>query len=299
MVRARIGNLVVAACLVASCGGSTAESSGQPATDGGNPDRTASGSSGGSGGGSSSSSITSSGGGGNLDATASCGASGQACCNGAACNNGLTCGAGTCTAPGGADAASDAPGTGAVRAVCPQGCCGAADAGTADGGRTVIADSVLGFPAPQGQCGWSYGYLPGGAEPFTALTIFDTTQFTSPVWEESTAHPPWLVTFASKQSPNASPLQWNDRRWTSPVSGTVHIDGHIAKSDASGGDGVIGYVRVAGVEIWRATIAFNDAVGTDFSLSTSVQAGTTIDFLIDPIGTDLYDTTTMTEVISQ
>jgi hypothetical protein len=52
---------------------------------------------------------------GNQDATAGCGAAGEACCGGTACNNGLTCQAGSCSAPevdeaGASDAGLDAPG---------------------------------------------------------------------------------------------------------------------------------------------------------------------------------------------
>jgi len=183
--------------------------------------------------------------------------------------------------------------------MCPPGCCEPADAGAVDAGRTMVADSVLGFSATQGQCGWSYGYLPAGAEPFTVVTIFTTSQYPTPVWEESTTHPPWIVTFASAQHPNETPLQWNDRRWTSAVPGTVFIQGHLAKSDPTGGDGIVGHIRVADVEIWSATIAYDDTVGVTFNLSADVQVGTPIDFLVDPKTTDLYDTTTLTAVISR
>jgi hypothetical protein len=153
-------------------------------------------------------------------------------------------------------------------------------------------------------CGWSYGYLPSGAEPFTLLTIYNPTEFVrtivpnGPVWEESMSHPPWLITFNSAAHPNASPSQWNDRRWTSTVKGTVAIGGHLGKIDSSGGDGVVGHIRIDGTDVWSATIPYDDATGVDFSVTAPVIIGTKVDFLVDPLTSDLYDTTTLTAVIS-
>ena len=67
----------------------------------------------GSGSGGSSGSASSSGGG--PDATTTCGASGDLCCNGTACNAGLTCLAGSCQAPGvGLDSGSSSGGDSSV-----------------------------------------------------------------------------------------------------------------------------------------------------------------------------------------
>jgi len=196
-------------------------------------------------------------------------------------------------------------GSGVVSPQCPPGCCGQGSVDAGSSARTIVADSVSGFSGTQGKCGWSFGYLPTGAEPFTLLTVYDTTQYVrtivpnGPVWEESTAHPPWLITFDTAQHPNESPLQWNDRRWVSTVAGTIAIDGHLGKTDSSGGDGVVGHIRVGGSDVWTASIPFDDTTGVDFSLAASVSIGTPIDFVIDPLASDLYDTTTMTAVISQ
>lgn len=69
-------------------------------------------------------------------------------------------------------------------ALCPHGCCEPADAAAGNASETVVADSVAGFSDTQGQCGWSYGYLPAGAEPFTAITVYTSTQYPTPVWED-------------------------------------------------------------------------------------------------------------------
>lgn len=177
---------------------------------------------------------------------------------------------------------------------------GAPDGGSDAAGATAVADSVKGFSGTQGQCGWSYGYLAAGAEPFIALTVYSTTQdYPSPIWQESKSHPPWVLVYPDSQHPNGSPAQWTDRRWTSTVAGSVSIRGHVVKNNEVGGDGITAYVRVAGVDLWNATIAYNDTIGKDFDLSADVQVGTTIEFLVDAKANDLYDTTLLTAVISQ
>jgi hypothetical protein len=93
-------------------------------------------------------------------------------------------------------------------------------------------------------------------------------------------------------------VQWNDRRWTSTGFGAVSIQGRLAKADTGGGDGITAHIRVAGVEIYSAPIAYNDTTGVTFNLTADIQLGTTIDFLIAPNTTDLFDTTTLTAVIS-
>lgn len=166
-----------------------------------------------------------------------------------------------------------------------------------DAGGVVIADSVAGFSSVQGGCGWSYGSLPLGAEPFTEMAIYTTTYGPDPVWEESVSHPPWLLVSPTGQHPSATPLQWADRRWTSPVAGTIAIDGHMAKSDPGGGDGVIGHLNVDDVQLWTATIAYNDMVGVGFHVSATVHVGSTVDLLVDPNANDGWDSTYLVAII--
>jgi len=188
---------------------------------------------------------------------------------------------------------------------CAPGCCQTTD--DADSAAAIIlADSVIGFSGKQGGCGWSFGYLPLGLEPFTLLVVYDTTDVYSPTvgqtptWEASTSRPPWLAITSASQHPNSDPLAWIDRRWTSGVSGSIAIRGHVAKVDAgASGDGVRASIQVAGAQIWQASIAFNDTHGQDFSLNVDVEVGAMLDFIVDPELTDGHDTTTFTAVISR
>jgi hypothetical protein len=192
-----------------------------------------------------------------------------------------------------------APGAGASSAeVCPPECCGSTD-GARDG-LDIIADSERGFAGIQGQCGWSYGYLPGGTEPFTLLTIFDTTESEAPVWQLSKTHPPWLAILAGTQHPSFTPVGWVVRRWTSSVEGAITIRGHVAMTDPSvTGDGIVASVRVAGEERWQLPLGANDAMGKDFDLSAEVEVGTILDFIVAPGRGDGHDTTAFTVTISR
>jgi len=169
---------------------------------------------------------------------------------------------------------------------CPVGCCAA----TAT--NTTLADSVVGFSDTQSKCGWSYGYLSSGAEPFTLLSVF-----TGASWEEASTRPPFTVIFVDRQ--HSDVVHWSDRRWTSTFAGTISIQGHLAKSDPSSGDGTIGRIRVDGNEIWSADIAFNDVAGVDFALNAPVQIGSIVDFILDPKSNIAADTTTFKAVIKR
>jgi hypothetical protein len=163
----------------------------------------------------------------------------------------------------------------------------------------VVADSVRGFSDTQGKCGWSFGYLPQGVEPFTLLPVYVPTEESSPGWAASASRPPWLNITSTEQHPNSAPPAWIDRRWTSTVRGRIAVRGHVAKADAGAtGDGVVASMRLAGAEVWREQVAFDDTHGVDFALTGEVEVGTNIDFIVAPGLTDGHDTTTFTAVLS-
>jgi hypothetical protein len=179
---------------------------------------------------------------------------------------------------------------------CAPECC---DAG---GGleATILADSVQGFSATQGKCGWSFGYLPLGLEPFTLLPLYDATGEAGPAWKVSTSPPPWLAITSTEQHPMPPPLALVDRRWTSTLSGSIAIHGHVARAaTVASGDGTVASIRVAGVEVWRKQLASDDTAGENFELTSEVEVGTTLDFIVAPGGNEAYDMTTFTAKISR
>lgn len=201
--------------------------------------------------------------------------------------------AGVAGMPGGfGGAPSETP----VDEPCAPGCC---DAG-GDLQATILADSVQGFSATQGKCGWSFGYLPLGLEPFTLLPLYDAAGEAGPAWTVSTTHPPWLAITSTEQHPRIPPLALVDRRWTSTVSGSIAMRGHVARAaTVAGGDGIVASIRVAGVEVWRKQLAFDDTAGENFELTSEVEVGTTLDFIVAPGDNEAYDATTFTAKISR
>jgi hypothetical protein len=164
----------------------------------------------------------------------------------------------------------------------------------------VVADSVRGFSDTQGRCGWSFGYLPLGLEPFTLLPFYVSNGESAPAWAASTSPPPWLMVTSTEQHPRSAPLSWIGRRWTSTVRGSIAIRGHVAKVDAAAtGDGIEASIRVAGAEVWRKQLAFDDTRGESFALTAEVDVGTTIDFIVAPGATDGHDTTALTAIVSR
>lgn len=244
-------------------------------------------------------------GGGKTTETARAGAGGSSATPSGASASGL--GAGVPTLGGsetggalGASGAGESEGGSAAGAPeeadgCPPGCCAATALPSDDQPPfgAPLADSRHGFSDTQGRCGWSYGYLLSGAEPFTLLTYFAASP--APVWRPSDSEPPWSAIYREKQHPNQVPIQWIVRRWTSPVEGALSVKGHAAKAD-SGGDGVIAQVRVDGLTVWEQLV--DDASARDFELQTSAVVGTTIDFVVAPRDGDAHDTTELTALVS-
>ncbi len=92
------------------------------------------------------------------------------------------------------------------------------------------------------------------------------------------------------------------RKWVAPIDGTIHITGKVAKFDTIGGDGVNAKVMKNDSQIWPGTgwryIAYNDDVGENLDLTTSVQAGDAIYFIVNQITIATNDSTLWDPTIS-
>ncbi len=187
----------------------------------------------------------------------------------------------------GGEAAAGAGGVDGTEA-CAPGCCPVSAANAAESAQVPLADSRQGFSSTQGQCGWSYGYLPSGKEPLRLLSHFAASEA---LWEASTEWPPWSAIYRDQQHPNQVPLHWIVRRWTSHVHGPIWIRGRVAKRDVSGGDGIAAQVRVDSQVVWEATVAFDDDVGVSFEVEATVAVGSAVDFIVSPKAGDAHDLT--------
>jgi hypothetical protein len=163
---------------------------------------------------------------------------------------------------------------------------------------TELADSRRGFGAAQGDGGWSYGYLNGDQGTFRALP-----RFAADDWQSSwLSELPALSISAKEQHPsvhNDAPVS-AVRRWQSDRTGLVRISGRFRGGRQ--GDGVGVSIAVNG-EVRSRTLlggAAGNAIVKSFDFSEHVEAGTTIDFVVDPgpAASIDFDTTAVAVTIS-
>jgi hypothetical protein len=148
--------------------------------------------------------------------------------------------------------------------------------------QVVTARSLADYSGTQGQGGWYYGYYdtPGNSPSFTQMSFFTGN------WQESPTFPPYTYLWNAGGLPGGppyGPTHWAVRRWVSDVAGSVSIDGRAQPADYNQGDGVVARVYVDGVQVWAHTFGRFDTSSSSFQLTQSVQVGSTVDFVIDPI----------------
>ncbi len=139
----------------------------------------------------------------------------------------------------------------------------------------ILASSTADFSGLQGQGGWFYGsYAAYDYQNFTPLPWFDNG-----VWFGNQADSTPLIG-PSAMMAGADDLAWAVRRWTSDFTGQVSISGAYYDIDDSCTDSLKVRILQNGQEIFS-----DEAVGsqsTSYSLSTFVQVGDWLDFVIDP-----------------
>jgi len=184
---------------------------------------------------------------------------------------------------------------------------------TCDLASAVMADSVADFSAVQGSHNWYYGYY---VAPYTSSTFQLLNQYGPDsdfsninTWHlqkgsggfftaigQTQVHPNGPVSTNGRQNVG----HWVCRRWISDRSGPVQLSGHVAKLSAQGCGGCDGEharVFVDGVQIWNQFIAQTDSVGVAFNLAATLNVGSTVDFVIDPLGNDGQDFSLLTATI--
>jgi hypothetical protein len=71
------------------------------------------------------------------------------------------------------------------------------------------------------------------------------------------------------------------RRFTVPQAGSVHITGNARAAGGDCGGGVSVSIKKRDTILFRRAIAFGDAVGFNFDLNETVNAGDTLDFIVN------------------
>ncbi|HZP61172.1 MAG TPA: glycosyl hydrolase [Opitutaceae bacterium] len=157
---------------------------------------------------------------------------------------------------------------------------------------TVLADSIADFSGIQGQSNWSYGDFVGGTTSWEAMTGFDGT-----AWGSSY---PYISLTSSDQHPSTVNGQQVAavRRWISTYAGPISVIGQFQCSTQGDGVGVSIYVN--GQRLFRQAIGGTVSNTYAFSVSPTVQVGSTVDFVVDPgPGTNIdFDATNLTATIS-
>jgi hypothetical protein len=81
------------------------------------------------------------------------------------------------------------------------------------------------------------------------------------------------------------------RIWTSPIRGTITINGFIRDQDASGGNGVVAQILKGEEELWSVTIENGDEANVSYNLEAEVQEGDKIHFRVNAQGDAGWDNT--------
>lgn len=190
---------------------------------------------------------------------------------------------------------------------------GTAHAGIGDGGDTtlVLADSLADFGGNQGENGWFYGYYDGdvGSASFTPddfelMNLYDAGMQRWLV-DDSDDGPLTLID-AQFMHPNGdlpgsrdTSEQWSVRRWVSGTDADVNINVDLSRANPEfAGDGIVLRLFIDGVQTLAVELFANNDAGLSFDLATTVQAGSVIDFAVDPIENALFDAVRFDAVIT-
>ena len=191
-----------------------------------------------------------------------------------------------------------------------------ASAASAD--MVKLADSRLEFSGTQGADGWSYGWYAGediaAAPGFAAVNTagFQTFSYYASGtgwWTHDAASAssgsggsPFFLTVVTEEAMHANApipgsqevgdsIRWASRRWTSEISGTIDILGHVAKADQGSllGDGADAYIVVDGISVYHYGVEVGDYEGASFNLSVAVSEGSTVEFIVGARESGLFD----------
>ena len=165
--------------------------------------------------------------------------------------------------------------------------------------QTTVADSVTEWSATgvQGANGWYYGFYNETADAngvYNPATDFNTTHanwsFGGSAWTLGPGDPPWDIIGQTEWHPNGDnnvEVHWVIKRWVSDVDGDLQARIQFGKQNVNGGNGTTLRVFHNGIQKLSQTVAFNNSAGTNLAVGfPDVFIGDTIEFALDPLGTD-------------
>jgi len=186
--------------------------------------------------------------------------------------------------------------------ICVAGICGGSEVEACS-----VASSIGDFSMTQGLQEWSYGYWARGTH--TQKSYQPDTDFTplSPCqgmfWRPACVEPgdpsySWaLITAELQHGATVPDFRLPVRRWVSDVSGlaSAALDHHHA--DPGDGDGTRATLLVDGVAVWENEIAGGDARGVQAVIPITLELGTRVELLLDPLAGEARDMTHLSIVI--
>jgi hypothetical protein len=150
-------------------------------------------------------------------------------------------------------------------------------------------------PNAQGANNWFHGYYNKTAD---GDHIYQAADFdpnltwgawAGAAWAYSPGPAPWTSVGQTSWHPNGDNngnVHWVIRRWVSETSGDVTVNLRFAKGGV-GGNGITGRLFKNNTQVFAQTIAFDDTTGVNTNLAvTGLVPGDTLDFALDPLGTD-------------
>ena len=150
-------------------------------------------------------------------------------------------------------------------------------------------------PNAQGANNWFHGYYnkSSDGDHVYQATDFDTNltwgAWAGAAWAYTPGPAPWTSVGQTTWHPNGDnngAVHWVVRRWVSETVGDVTVNLRFAKGGA-GGNGVTGRLFKNSAQVFSQTINFDDTAGVNTNLVvTGLQPGDTLDFALDPLGTD-------------
>jgi hypothetical protein len=158
-----------------------------------------------------------------------------------------------------------------------------------DADEAMAAYAYLSKGAPQSAVVWQYGY--GGFQPGKGTSFTPFPHFADGNYRLGSAFPDpergYLTLNARGGHPGRDGNHATIRRWIAPEAMTVRIEGTLARGNAQG-DGVRARVVSSRKGLVGEWTAQNGTTKTDVA-TVAVQPGDTLDFLVDPIGNDGFD----------
>lgn len=139
---------------------------------------------------------------------------------------------------------------------------------------------------------WQYGYGQVDEEAGKTAAFEPLPHFDGGSWKGGSNLPDsllgWVMLDATGGHPGHGPEMAAIRRWVSPVTGTISIDGRLEHTSDKG-DGVIGYIVSSRTGIlWKNPVK-NAALDTAVE-SAEIQAGDTVDFVVFCGADESHDT---------